>query len=92
MRIHHEHRRFPDRGFTLLELIVVVTLLSLISLAVMPVYVAAMNATAVRNAQSDLMATLRFIQELAVKESREYRLYLSDKEGKDWVKIGSAHV
>jgi prepilin-type N-terminal cleavage/methylation domain-containing protein len=85
MRIHHEHRRAPDGGFTLLELIVVVTLLALISVAVMPVYVGAMNATAVRNAQSDLLATLRFIQEVAVKESREYRLYLSEKEGKYWV-------
>ncbi len=72
-------------GFTLLELIVVMTILAVISMAVVPVYVAGMTAVEIRNARSDFIATLRFIQELSIKESREYRLYISQDDGTYWV-------
>ncbi|MBW7866485.1 MAG: type II secretion system protein [Candidatus Hydrogenedens sp.] len=73
------------RGFTLLELIVVMTILSVISMAVVPVFLSGMTAVEVRNARSDFIATLRFVQELAVKESREYRVYISEEDGTYWV-------
>ena len=73
-------------GFTLLELIVVLALLAVITASIVPVYVRAMNGIRMRSAQNGLIGTLRFIQELSVRESREYRLYVDAKRGVYWVK------
>ncbi len=72
-------------GFSLLELLVVVVILGIISSAVVPVYIAAMGAIRLRSAQNELVSTLRFVQERAVSDSREYRLYLDDERQSFWV-------
>jgi prepilin-type N-terminal cleavage/methylation domain-containing protein len=72
-------------GFTFLELIVVLALLAIISSIIVPVYVRSMNGIQMRSARNDLIGTLRFIQELSVKESREYRLYIDPKSNVYWV-------
>jgi prepilin-type N-terminal cleavage/methylation domain-containing protein len=72
-------------GFTFLELVVVLALLAVISAMIVPVYVRSMNAIQMRSARNGLIGTLRFIQELSVKESREYRLYVDAKNGSYWV-------
>jgi prepilin-type N-terminal cleavage/methylation domain-containing protein len=72
-------------GFTFLELIVVLALLAIISAIIVPVYVRSMNGIQMRSARNGLIGTLRFIQELSVKESREFRLYVDAKKGTYWV-------
>ncbi len=74
-------------GFTFLELIVVLMLIAVISSVMVPVYVRAMNNIQMRSAQNSLIGTLRFVQELSVRESREYRLYVDAKKGTYWVKV-----
>ncbi len=72
-------------GFTFLELIVVLALLAVISSIIVPVYIRSMNTIQMRSARDSLIGTLRFIQELSVKESREYRLYIDVKNNLYWV-------
>jgi prepilin-type N-terminal cleavage/methylation domain-containing protein len=72
-------------GFTFLELIVVLALLAIISAIIVPVYVRSMNGIQMRSARNGLIGTLRFIQELSVKESREFRLYVDVKSNEYWV-------
>lgn len=67
-------------AFTLLELLVVIALIASISLAIVPVYVSSMNGIQLRNARNDLIAAIRFAQEMAVRESREYRIYFNDQD------------
>ena len=81
-----QDRRGAVAGFTLLELIVVLALIAVITASIVPVYVRAMNGIRMRSAQNGLIGTLRFIQELSVRESREYRLYVDAKKGTYWVK------
>lgn len=69
-----------QRGFTLLELLVVTALIATISLSVMPVFITSMHGIQLRNARNDLIATIQFAQEMAVRESVEYRVYFNTKE------------
>jgi prepilin-type N-terminal cleavage/methylation domain-containing protein len=72
-------------GFTFLELIVVLALLAVITSVIVPVYIRSMNSLQMRSARDSLIGTLRFVQELSVKESREYRLYIDVKNNLYWV-------
>jgi len=77
--------RHDRTGFTFLELVVVLALLAVISAIIVPVYVRSMNGVQMRSARNSLIGTLRFIQELSVRESREYRLYVDVKNNVYWV-------
>lgn len=70
-------------AFTLLELIVVVALLSILTASIVPIYATSMTGARIRNARADLITALRYCQDRAVQESREYRLYL-DREERSW--------
>lgn len=72
-------------GFTFLELLVVVTLLSILSAAVVPLYGASMAGLRLRSIQNDFISLLSFVQERAVADSREYRLYLNTQDGSYFV-------
>ena len=74
------HSAVLRRGFTLLELLVVVALIATISLSVMPVFISSMHGIQLRNARNDLIAAIRFAQEMAVRESVEYRVYFNSQE------------
>ncbi len=52
-------------------------IIAVISTAIAPVYVAAMEGIRLRNARNDLVAIIRYGQEVAVRESREHRIYLN---------------
>ena len=78
-------------GFTFLELLVVVTLLSILSAAVVPLYGASMAGLRLRSVQNDFISLLSFVQERAVVESREYRLYLNESEGSYFVMYLAEH-
>ena len=77
--------RHDRTGFTFLELVIVLALLAIITSIIVPVYVRSMNGIQMRSARNSLIGTLRFIQELSVKESREYRLYIDVKNNLYWV-------
>lgn len=79
-------RRFRSAaGFTFIEMIVVVTLLAMLSAAVVPLYGHSVRALQARSARGDFVALLFFAQELAVRESREVRLCINDREGTYWL-------
>lgn len=73
--------RKTTRGFTLLELVVVMAILAVISASITPVYVVAMDSIRMRNAKNDLIAIIRYAQEMAVRESREHRIYFNKDKG-----------
>lgn len=52
-------------------------ILAIISVAIAPVYVAAMDGIRSRNARNDIISVLRYAQEMAVRESREHRVYFN---------------
>lgn len=72
-------------GFTLLELIVVVTLLGLITAAVVPLYGRSMSAVQARSLRNDMVSLIGFVQSKAVSESVEYRIYFDEKRQVYWV-------
>lgn len=78
------HDRTLHAGFTLLELIIVMTLLAVITAAVVPVFGATLKRLQLRSAQDDFVTTLAFTQDMAVRNSREYRLYVDPDEGSYW--------
>lgn len=67
-------------AFTLLELLVVIIIIAAISMSIIPVYISSMNGIEMRNARNDLLAAIRYAQEMAVRESREYRVYFNIEE------------
>lgn len=72
-------------GFTLIELIIVVTMLGILTAVVVPIYSGSMASMRIRNTQSDVVALLQYIQERAVTDGREYRLYIDPRENTFWV-------
>lgn len=72
-------------GFSLLELIVVLALVSVIAGMVAPMFGSTMSSIQFRNARNDLIGLIQFVQEMAVRDSREYRVYLDKKENLYWV-------
>jgi len=72
-------------GFTLLEIIVVLSILTVILGAVSPVFMQSLQINRRDQAIRDLVAYLKFAQERAVADGVEYRLYLDHKAGTYWV-------
>lgn len=63
-------------GFTLMELIIVLTIIAIISAAVIPVFGASFNTIRRDHALRDFLAALRYSQERAVAETCEYRVVI----------------
>lgn len=68
--------RAQSRGFTLLELIVVLTLLGIMSAAVLPVFRTTFSNIEKNHAVRDMVGSMRYAQERAIVDSVEFRLYL----------------
>jgi len=68
-------------GFSLLELVIVLTLLAILSMAVVPVFRGTFVSVAADHGVRDLTATVRYAQERAVTDCTEYRLYLDPEAG-----------
>lgn len=88
----HDKRKCPDAnpvdgrdGFTLLELMLVMTLLAIISVAVVPIFSGSVGMVQMRSTRANFVGLLSHVQERAVAESREYRLYIDDRENSYWV-------
>ncbi|MCX5758209.1 MAG: GspH/FimT family pseudopilin [Candidatus Hydrogenedentes bacterium] len=73
-------------GFTLMELIVVLAIISILSAAVVPVFRGTFESVESDHTLRDLVATIKYAQERAVTDCREYRLYLSPKTNEYWLK------
>lgn len=78
------------RGFTYLELLVVLTILAVLTAIIIPVFGDSVSAMQRRSARGDFVALLYFTGELAVRESREMRLYIDSRQGTYWVEGWSA--
>lgn len=75
----------PRGGFTLMELVVVLTLLGILTGLAVPIFSATLTGIQLKNARSDFLATLYHTQERAVAESREFRLYVDERTQVYWV-------
>ena len=75
----------PRSGFSLLELIVVMTILGMISMAVMPVFRGTLNDVEEEHSVRDLLATMEYAQSRAITEAIEYRLYIDPGKDTYWL-------
>lgn len=69
-------RRHPAPGFTLLELIVVLTIITIMSASVLPVFNGTFGSVRRNHAIRDFVASMRYAQERAITETREYRIII----------------
>ena len=72
-------------GFSLIELVVVLTLLAVMAMTVTPVFRGSLAAARADHAARDLFAELVSAQERAVTHAVEYRVYFDRKENAYWV-------
>ena len=72
-------------GFTLMELIVVVMFLGLIMGSIVPVYRDSVRNMRTDRGISDLVAVLKYAQERAVTDGRQFRVYLDGDEHRYWI-------
>jgi len=71
----------PGRGgFTLIELIIVVTILMILSVGVVPVFNGSFATIQADHSVRDVAAIVRFAQERAITDGVEFRLYLYPEE------------
>lgn len=72
-------------GFTLLELIVVLTVLTLLTAAIVPVFAGSSAGINGDRWVRDLVATLNYAHERSMMQSVEYRVYLDADAGSFWL-------
>ena len=73
------------RGFSLLELIVVLALLGIMTAAVVPIYAGSLEFVRSDHAVREIIALIRYAQERAIIDVAEYRLYIQPREGAYWL-------
>lgn len=73
------------RGFVLLELIVVVTILGIMFGVMTPLFRRSYNNLRIRSAYKDITAAIRHAQERAIMEEREFRVNFDEREGTYWL-------
>lgn len=72
-------KRSFSRGFTLLELVVVLAILSVIMMLAIP-RLPSSNASDLRNSARTLAATLRYLEENSITTRIQYRMHLNIKD------------
>lgn len=80
-----QNRSSRTAGFTLIELIIVMTFIALISAAVIPIYQGSLTRIQKDRATRDFIAYMKYAQERAITDATEYRFYISDKDNAFWV-------
>lgn len=72
-------------GFSLLELIVVLSVLTIITASVVPVFSGSLSRLRGDRSLRNFIATLKYAHERAVVQSVEYRVYLVPESGEFWL-------
>jgi len=72
-------------GFTLMELIIVMSIIAILSAAVIPVFGGSMRQLERDHAVRDFVATLRYAHERSMTDTCEYRLILDKDNGEYWL-------
>jgi prepilin-type N-terminal cleavage/methylation domain-containing protein len=72
-------------GYTLIEIIIVLTILSIMTASVIPMYQGSLGRVRFERASRDFVSTLKYAQERAVTDATEHRLYLNEERGAYWV-------
>ncbi len=73
------------RGYSLLEIIVVLSLMAIISAAVVPVFSSSLTGLKQNDALRNLVSLIQFVQEKAVSESQVYRVCFDTEANTYWV-------
>lgn len=73
------------RGFTLVELMVVLLIIGLMTAAVVPIYRGSITWVATDRAIRDFAATMKYAQERAVLRGAECRFYMNYESGAYWL-------
>jgi len=74
-----------SNGFTLMELIVVMTIIALLTAAVVPLYQGSLTRVRQDRATRDFVAYMKYAQERAITDGTEYRFYFRDEQRDYWV-------
>lgn len=86
MTITREQIRGMSRGgFSLLELLVVLMVITIIAAAVIPVFSGAFANLQRDHAIRDIVAMMKYAQERAIADSVEHRVYLDEENGRFWL-------
>lgn len=72
-------------GFSLIELILVVTLIAIISSVVVPIYSNSLKTVNADYAQRDIIALLKYAQERAITDTTHYRFYVDETKRQYWL-------
>ena len=72
-------------GFTLVELMIVMTLLAIMSLMVTPIFGGSLSGARAEHSMRDLYASMKSAQARAVTEGVEHRIYLQPDENSYWL-------
>jgi prepilin-type N-terminal cleavage/methylation domain-containing protein len=72
-------------GFTLIEIILVLTILTILTAAVVPLYQGSITWARGDRAVRDFVSLMKYGQERAVTDVTEYRLYMDEDEGRYWL-------
>jgi prepilin-type N-terminal cleavage/methylation domain-containing protein len=77
--------RYLRGGYTLMEMIVVMTIIALITAGVVPVFQGTLTWARGDRAGRDFVALMKYAQETAIAESTEYRFCMNHDEGTYWL-------
>lgn len=72
-------------GYTLIELIVVMSILALMAAGVTPIFAGSLSWVRSDRVARDLVASFRYAGELAIMHETEYRLYIDTTEKAFWL-------
>ena len=81
--VNDRHR--ARRGFSLIEMIVVMTIIGLITAGVVPIFQGTLTWVRGDRASRDFVALMKYAQESAIAETTEYRFYMNYRKGTYWL-------
>ncbi|MFA6241364.1 MAG: type II secretion system protein [Candidatus Hydrogenedentales bacterium] len=77
--------RNANAGFTLMELIIVMSIIAILSAAVVPIYHGSVSWVQRDRATRDFVALMKYAQERAIIDTVEYRFYMNADKRAYWV-------
>lgn len=85
MQNKFSHKRSKRLGFTLLELMIVVSLLAVLTAMVTPVFSGTFRGIEAENEARNLVSFMEYAQNRAVTDAKEYRVFLVPEAGLYWM-------